>query len=198
MPKIHSSAECEPGAVIGEGTRVWRFVHIASGARIGRGCSIGQGCHVASGAVLGDGVRLQNGVSVFCGVTLEDAVFCGPGVTFTNVRRPRSAFPKQGEFIPTRVGRGATLGANATIVCGVTLGESCFVGAGAVVTRDVAPFALVLGVPAKPEGWVSRRGEPLQFDEAGWARCPVGGEAYRLVENAVLPPDDGTWSHTGA
>ncbi len=187
MAYIHSTADCEPGAVIGEGTRIWRFVHIASGARIGSDCSIGQGCYVAGGGVLGNRVRLQNGVSVFDGVFLDDEVFCGPGVTFTNVRRPRAAYPKMGVYADTQVGRGATLGANCTVLCGLTLGAFCFVAAGAVVTKDVPPFALVAGVPAVQRGWVSRRGESLAFDDAGIAHCPASGAGYRLRDDSVTP-----------
>jgi UDP-2-acetamido-3-amino-2,3-dideoxy-glucuronate N-acetyltransferase len=184
-PLIHSSAICDEGCVVGAGTRIWHFCHIMAGARIGRACSLGQNCFVASGVQIGDGVRLQNNVSVYEGVTLADDVFCGPGVVFTNVEHPRSAFPSKPNFSKTSVGRGATLGANCTIVAGITLGEYCFVGAGAVVTADVAPFALVLGVPARWVGWVSVRAHRLAFDEHGSARCPVGGERYLLRDGVV-------------
>lgn len=175
---IHPSADCEPGADVGAGTTIWRFSHVASGARVGSECMIGQGCYVAPGAVIGDRVRLQNGVSVFDGVVLEDDVFCGPNVVFTNVRRPRASYPKKRSFQPTVVRRGATVGANATLSCGIELGEYCLVGAGAVVTSDVPPFALFYGVPARLRGWVSKRGEALHFDEAGRALCPQGGDVY--------------------
>jgi UDP-2-acetamido-3-amino-2,3-dideoxy-glucuronate N-acetyltransferase len=184
--EIHPTAVCEPGCVIGERTRIWHFVHVGAGAKIGRDCSIGQGCYVAATAVIGDCVRVQNHVSVYDGVILEDDVFCGPGVVFTNVKVPRSRYPKRSEYTETRVRRGATLGANATIVCGAVLGEYCFVGAGAVVTADVLPHAMVLGVPARPVAWVSVRGERLQFDERGVARCPVGGERYILEDGQVV------------
>jgi UDP-2-acetamido-3-amino-2,3-dideoxy-glucuronate N-acetyltransferase len=181
---IHPSAECEPGAMIGEGTRIWRFSHVMAGARVGRCVSIGQGCFVAGSAVIGDSVRIQNGVSVFDGVTLQDFVFCGPGVAFTNVLVPRVEYPAQGHYLPTRVETGASLGANATIIAGVTVGQYALVGAGSVVTRDVPDFALVMGNPARQTGWVSRRGAALVFDRDGRADCP-SGERYALVAGAA-------------
>lgn len=183
MVKIHPTAVCDDGCELGAGTVVWHFCHIMLGAKVGENCSLGQNCFIASGAVLGNRVRLQNNVSVFEGVELGDEVFCGPSVVFTNVRRPRAGHAGVRE--KTRVLRGATLGANATIRCGVTLGEYCFIGAGAVVTSDVAPYAEVQGVPAKQVGWVSRAGEPLVFDGAGAARCPSSGEGYRLEGGRV-------------
>jgi UDP-2-acetamido-3-amino-2,3-dideoxy-glucuronate N-acetyltransferase len=156
-----------------------------AGATIGRDCSIGQGCFVGDGVTIGDRVRIQNNVSVYTGVTLDEEVFCGPGVVFTNVHHPRSAYPVKPNYTKTWVERGASLGANCTIVAGVRLGRFCFVGAGAVVTRDVAPFALVVGVPAKQVGWVSARAERLAFDSSGRARCPAGGELYLLRAGEV-------------
>lgn len=187
---IAPSAICEPGAEIGPGTKIWHFTHVVAGARIGSGSSVGQGCYVAATAWIGDGVRIQNHVSVFDGVVLEDDVFCGPGVVFTNVQRPRSRFPRKPGYVTTRVGRGASIGANATIVCGCTLGEHCLVGAGAVVARDVPPFALVVGVPARRVGWVSLRGESLEFDADGLAICPIGGERYRVGARGVELADE--------
>jgi UDP-2-acetamido-3-amino-2,3-dideoxy-glucuronate N-acetyltransferase len=186
---IHPSAVCDPGCQIGEGTRIWHFSHVMTGAQIGRDCSIGQGCFVAGGAILGDRVRLQNHVSVFDGVCLEDDVFCGPSVVFTNVVHPRAEFPVKPNFERTLVARGVTLGANSTILCGVQLGTYSFVAAGAVVTRDVAPYVLVVGVPAQPVGWVSKRAQRLSFDEQGVAYCPMGGDAYVLAEGIARPKD---------
>jgi UDP-2-acetamido-3-amino-2,3-dideoxy-glucuronate N-acetyltransferase len=147
------------GAKIGAGTEIWHFCHVMAGARIGARCMLGQNVFVAGGAVLGDGCRVQNNVSIYDGVILEAEVFVGPSATFTNVRTPRAFVNRRGALEPTTVGRGATIGANATIVCGVTIGEYAFIAAGAVVTRDVPPFALVVGVPARRQGWICRCGE---------------------------------------
>ena len=176
---IHPSAIVDAGARIGAGTQVWHFVHVCAGARIGTGCSLGQGVYVGNDVVIGNNVRVQNNVSVYDAVTLEDDVFCGPSMVFTNVHNPRSAVPRKAEYRKTLVMRGATLGANCTVVCGTTIGRHAFVGAGAVVSRDVADFALVVGVPAKRIGWVSRHGERLVFtnDEAV---CAATGERYVL------------------
>ena len=178
-PTVHHSAIVDAGAQLGEGTRVWHFAHVCAGARIGAGCSLGQGVYVGDDVVIGANVKIQNNVSVYDAVTLEDDVFCGPSVVFTNVHNPRAAVVRKTEYRPTLVKRGATLGANSTIVCGVTVGAYAFVGAGAVVSRDVPDFALVLGVPAKQVGWMSRHGERLTFVE-GAASCPATGERYAL------------------
>ena len=179
---IHPSAIVDEGAQLGEGTRVWHFVHVSAGARIGARCALGQGVFVGNDVRIGDNVRIQNNVSVYDAVTLEDDVFCGPSMVFTNVHNPRSAVPRKDEYRRTLVRRGATLGANCTIVCGTTIGEHAFVGAGAVVSRDVPAFALVLGVPARRIGWMSRHGErlPLPVSGRGEAACPATGERYRL------------------
>jgi UDP-2-acetamido-3-amino-2,3-dideoxy-glucuronate N-acetyltransferase len=179
---IHESAIVDAGATLGEGTRVWHFAHVCAGARIGAACSLGQGVFVGNDVVIGRNVRIQNNVSVYDAVTLEDDVFCGPSMVFTNVLNPRSAVPRKNEYRRTLVKRGATLGANCTIVCGVTIGEYAFVGAGAVVSRDVAPFALMVGVPARRIGWMSRHGERLALPArgSGEANCPATGERYRL------------------
>lgn len=184
-PRIHSTAVVEPGAHIGARTAVWHFTHVMSGARVGRDCVVGQGAFIAATARVGDRVKLQNHVSVFDGVDLADDVFCGPGVVFTNVRNPRAAVPRKHEYRATRVLRGATIGANATVLPGVTIGAYAFVGAGATVTRDVEPHRLVVGVPARPVGWMSRHGERLVFDGTGHARCPATGESYRLADGVV-------------
>jgi UDP-2-acetamido-3-amino-2,3-dideoxy-glucuronate N-acetyltransferase len=184
---IHPSAIVDDGAQLGRGTRVWHFVHVSPGARIGEGCSLGQGVYVGNDVVIGRNVKVQNNVSVYDAVTLEDDVFCGPSMVFTNVLNPRAAVPRKHEYRRTLVRRGATLGANCTVVCGATIGEYAFVGAGAVVTGDVPDHALVVGVPARRIGWMSRHGERLALPPSGGgeARCPATGELYRL-EGATL------------
>lgn len=161
---VHESSYADEGCEIGEGTSVWHFSHVMSGARIGRGCNLGQNVLVSNGCTLGDNVKIQNNVSIYTGVQLEDDVFCGPSCVFTNVINPRSHVSRKDEYRETRVGRGATIGANSTIVCGVTLGEYCFIAAGAVVTRDVRPYTLVMGNPAKLAGFRCGCGEALTFD----------------------------------
>ena len=184
---IHPSAIVDQGAMLGDGCRVWHFVHISAGAHIGRGCSFGQNVYVGNDVSIGDNVKIQNNVSVYDAVTLEDDVFCGPSMVFTNVYNPRAAVVRKDEYRRTRVRRGATLGANCTIVCGVTIGQHAFVGAGAVVNRDVPDFALMLGVPARQAGWMSRFGErlPLPPQGSGEAVCAHTGDRYRL-EGDVL------------
>ena len=179
---VHPSAFVDDGAVLGDGCRVWHFVHISSGARIGQRCSFGQNVYVGNDVVIGDNVKIQNNVSVYDAVTLEDDVFCGPSMVFTNVYNPRAAVDRKAEYRRTLVKRGATLGANCSIVCGVTIGAYAFVGAGAVVTRDVPDFALMLGVPGRQAGWMSRHGERLDLPLRGNAEaaCPATGEHYRL------------------
>jgi len=179
---IHPSAIVDEGAQIGEGSRVWHWVHISAGARIGKGCNLGQNVFVANRVVIGDNVKIQNNVSVYDEVTLEDDVFCGPSMVFTNVYNPRSQFSRKDDYRRTLVRQGATLGANCTIVCGVTIGRHAFVGAGAVVNRDVPDFALMLGVPARQAGWMSRFGERLDLPlkGEGVATCPHTGEQYRV------------------
>ena len=184
---IHPTAIVDEGAVLGENCRVWHFVHISAGARIGQRCSFGQNVYVGNDVVIGDNVKIQNNVSVYDAVTLEDEVFCGPSMVFTNVYNPRSAVTRKDEYRRTHVLRGATLGANCTVVCGITVGRYAFVGAGAVVNRDVPDFALVVGVPGRQAGWMSRFGErlklPLQGE--GEAVCPHTGDRYRL-QGSVL------------
>jgi UDP-2-acetamido-3-amino-2,3-dideoxy-glucuronate N-acetyltransferase len=186
-PQIHPSSIVDPGAQIGEGTRVWHWVHVSSGARIGRNCSLGQNVYVANRVVIGDNVKIQNNVSVYDEVTLEDDVFCGPSMVFTNVYNPRSAFSRKDAYRKTLVKRGASLGANCTIVCGITIGEHAFVGAGAVVNRDVPAFALMVGVPARQLGWMSRLGERLSLPlrGEGEATCATTGDRYRLHGNSL-------------
>ena len=179
---IHPSAIVDDGAVLGTDCRVWHFVHISAGARIGARCSFGQNVFVANDVRIGDNVKIQNNVSVYDAVTLEDDVFCGPSMVFTNVYNPRAAVTRKSEYRRTLVRSGATLGANCTLVCGVTVGRYAFVGAGAVVQRDVPEFALMVGVPARRIGWMSRHGERLALPSSGHAEaaCPATGERYRL------------------
>ena len=178
----HDSAIVDEGAQIGDGTRIWHFVHVCGGAVIGKGVSLGQNVFVANKVVIGDRCKIQNNVSLYDRVTLEEGVFCGPSMVFTNVYNPRSLIERKDEYRETVVRRGATLGANCTIVCGVTIGEFAFVAAGAVVNRDVKPYALMAGVPARQIGWMSRYGERLDLPLSGEgeARCAHAGETYLL------------------
>jgi UDP-2-acetamido-3-amino-2,3-dideoxy-glucuronate N-acetyltransferase len=177
----HESAIVDEGAQLGEGTKVWHFAHVSPGARIGRGCSLGQGVYVGNDVQIGDGCKVQNNVSVYDAVTLEDDVFCGPSMVFTNVYNPRAAVVRKNEYRRTVVRQGATLGANCTIVCGVEIGRYAFIGAGAVVQKNVPEFALMVGVPARRIGWMSRNGERLDFNADGAATCPTTGDQYRLI-----------------
>lgn len=193
---IHPSAFVDEGAAVGVGTRIWHFAHVCAGARIGSHCSLGQGVFVGHQVEIGHRVKIQNHVSVYDGVTLEDEVFCGPSVVFTNVINPRAAVERKSEYRPTRVRRGATLGANCTVVCGATIGAYAFVAAGAVVRHDVPDFALVVGVPARHAGWMSRHGHRLSLPlalPAGCTEmqtaCPVKGDRYRLTPQGVTALD---------
>ncbi len=179
---VHPTAIVDDGARIGEGTRIWHWVHVCAQARIGNGCSLGQNVFVGNDVLIGNNVKIQNNVSVYDAVTLEDEVFCGPSMVFTNVYNPRSAVVRKDEYRRTLVRRGATLGANSTIVCGVTVGEYAFVGAGAVVNHDVPDFALMVGVPARQIGWMSQHGERLDLPLSGNAEvaCPQTGRCYEL------------------
>jgi UDP-2-acetamido-3-amino-2,3-dideoxy-glucuronate N-acetyltransferase len=182
----HPSAYVDEPCTIGDGTKIWHFCHIMPQARIGRGCILGQNVFVASGVKIGDNVKIQNNVSVYAGVELEDDVFCGPSCVFTNVINPRSQIVRRDEYLPTLVRRGATIGANATILCGATIGRYAFIGAGAVVRGDVPDYALVLGVPARQHGWMSRHGHRLgQPDAEGLMRCPQSGWRYQLQDGAL-------------
>jgi len=189
---IHPSAIVDAGAQLGEGCRVWHFVHISAGARIGRACSFGQNVFVGNDVLIGDNVKIQNNVSVYDAVTLEDDVFCGPSMVFTNVYNPRSAVSRKNDYRRTLVRRGATLGANSTIVCGITVGRHAFIGAGAVVNRDVPDFALMVGVPARQVGWMSRHGERLALPLEGDAQaaCPATGEKYLLRDGRCRPAEE--------
>jgi UDP-2-acetamido-3-amino-2,3-dideoxy-glucuronate N-acetyltransferase len=184
---IHPTAIVDEGAKIGDGSRVWHWVHISGGAQIGRDCSFGQNVFVGNRVVIGNNCKIQNNVSVYDNVTLEDDVFCGPSMVFTNVYNPRSAVSRKDEYRKTLVKRGVTLGANCTIVCGVTIGEFAFVGAGAVVNKDIKPYALVVGVPAKQVGWMSEYGEqiPLPLDGEGQYKCSHSENIYKLSNHQI-------------
>jgi UDP-2-acetamido-3-amino-2,3-dideoxy-glucuronate N-acetyltransferase len=179
---IHPTAIVDEGAQIGEGSRVWHWVHVCGGAQIGRDVSLGQNVFVGNKVVIGNRCKIQNNVSVYDNVTLEEGVFCGPSMVFTNVYNPRSLIERKSEYRNTLIKRGATLGANATIVCGVTVGEFAFIGAGAVVNKDVKPYALIVGVPAKQVGWMSEYGEqiPLPLSGEGEYTCPYTSHVYKL------------------
>jgi len=183
----HPTAIIDEGALIGDGTRIWHWVHVSSQARIGSGCSLGQNVYVGNAVVIGNNVKIQNNVSVYDAVTLEDDVFCGPSMVFTNVYNPRSGVTRKDEYRRTLVKRGATIGANATIVCGTALGEYAFIGAGAVVNRDVKSYALMAGVPALQIGWMSQHGEKLNLPLTGngVAACPATGTRYQLRDGQV-------------
>lgn len=181
---IHPTAVIDEGCTIGEGTRIWHFSHVMHGARVGKSCNIGQNVVISPGAIVGDRVKIQNNVSVYTGVTVEDDAFLGPSCVFTNVINPRSFISRKDEFRPTIVRRGASIGANATIVCGNEIGEYAMIGAGAVVTKDVPPYSLWVGNPARQAGWVSRAGHMLDFND-GMAVCPETGAHYRLADGRV-------------
>lgn len=181
----HSTAVIDEGALIGSGVNIWHFSHVMSGAKVGDNCNLGQNVYVASGVILGSNVKIQNNVSLYDGVSCEDDVFIGPSAVFTNVINPRSALSRKSEYRKTIVRRGASIGANATIICGYNIGEFAFVGAGAVVTKDVKPYALVVGNPAKQVGWVSEHGNKLLFDKNNIAICKESQQEYRLANDAV-------------
>jgi UDP-2-acetamido-3-amino-2,3-dideoxy-glucuronate N-acetyltransferase len=181
----HDTAVVDDGCEIGKGTRIWHFSHIMSGARMGENCNLGQNVLVSDDVILGNNVKVQNNVSIYTGVICEDDVFLGPSMVFTNIVNPRSAVVRKGAYVKTLVGKGASIGANATIICGNTLGEFCFIGAGAVVTKDVPPYALVVGNPGKQVGWMSEYGHRLHFNEQNLAVCPESGEKYELKNGRV-------------
>lgn len=182
----HPTAILDPGCKIGTDSKVWHFSHIMSGAVIGSRCNLGQNVFVANGVILGDNVKVQNNVSIYEGVICEDDVFLGPSMVFTNVMNPRSAIVRKDQYLRTRVGKGASIGANATIVCGNDIGEYAFIGAGSVVTKTVVPYALVMGNPARQTGWISAHGHTLDFDEKGEAICQESGVRYSLKNNQVV------------
>ena len=182
---VHETAVVDEGCEIGEGSKIWHFCHIMAGSRMGKRCNIGQNVVISPGVVLGDNVKVQNNVSVYTGVTCGDDVFLGPSCVFTNVTNPRSAINRKSQYAKTHVGRGATIGANATIVCGHDIGEYAFIGAGAVVTKSVPPYALLVGNPARQVGWMSEYGHRLSFNTEGIAECPESHERYQLKDGKV-------------
>ncbi len=187
----HPTAVIDEGAVIGEGTRIWHFSHIMPGCEIGEGCNIGQNVVVSPGVKLGRNVKVQNNVSIYTGVECEDDVFLGPSCVFTNVINPRSAVARRDQYLRTLVKKGASIGANATIVCGHDIGRYAFIGAGAVVTREVPDYALVVGNPARQTGWMSEYGHKLRFSDAGEATCPESGQRYALRNGKVIRCESG-------
>lgn len=184
---VHPSAFVDAGAVVGPGTKIWHFSHVMSGARLGAGCILGQNVHIADGVTIGDNVKIQNNVSVYGGTIIEDDVFLGPSCVLTNVTNPRSQIDRRALYEKTLIRRGASIGANATVVCGVTIGQYAFIGAGAVVTRDVRDYALVIGNPGRQTAWISRHGHPLESPDCqGIMVCPESGFRYREVEPGHL------------
>lgn len=183
---IHSSSYVDEGTTIGQGTKIWHFCHIMSNSVIGEECNIGQNVVVSPGVVLGRNVKVQNNVSIYTGVICEDDVFLGPSAVFTNVINPRSGVNRKSEYQKTLVKKGATIGANATIVCGITIGEYAFIGAGTVVTRDVPAYALITGNPGRQRGWMSEAGHKLVFDNNSIACCPETGQQYQLENNQII------------
>ena len=181
----HDTAIIEDGCTIGDGTSIWHFCHLMTGCSIGNHCNIGQNVFIGNGVVLGNKVKVQNNVSIYTGVICEDEVFLGPSMVFTNVINPRSAIERKNQFRQTLVKKGASIGANATIVCGNELGEFCMIGAGAVITKPVKAYALMMGNPARQKGWVSEYGHTLQFSPDGKATCPESGEQYILQNDAI-------------
>jgi UDP-2-acetamido-3-amino-2,3-dideoxy-glucuronate N-acetyltransferase len=181
-PEIHPSAIVDEGAIIGSGTKIWHFSHLMPGCRIGNGCIIGQNVFLDNNVFIGDGVKIQNNVSVYNGVIVEDDVFIGPSVVFTNVINPRSFIERKHEFRETRIRKGASIGANVTLVCGIEVGAYSLIGAGSVLTKNINPFALVYGNPALQQGWVSRTGMRLIFNDKGEATCSFSGEKYKLED----------------
>jgi UDP-2-acetamido-3-amino-2,3-dideoxy-glucuronate N-acetyltransferase len=184
-PMIHESAIVDNGCVVGNGSRIWHFCHLISGCVIGEDCSLGQNVLVASGVILGNNVKVQNNVSLYEGVICEDDVFIGPSAVFTNVINPRSAISRKDQYKKTMLRKGVTIGANATIICGIEIGSFAFIGAGAVVTKDVLPYSLVLGNPGRHVDWMSERGLRLHFNADGLAKCPENGDVYSLVNGKV-------------
>ena len=182
----HETAVIDEGSSIGKGTKIWHFSHIMTGAEIGESCNIGQNVVISPGVRLGRNVKVQNNVSIYTGVICEDDVFLGPSMVFTNIINPRSAIIRKDSYVSTVVEKGASIGANSTIVCGNRIGRYSLIGAGAVVTREVKPYALVVGNPARQTGWISEYGHKLQFDDKGFATCPESGEKYRLENGNVI------------
>ena len=189
QPYIHPTATVDEKVAIGNDTKIWHYSHVMSDSRIGERCILGQNVFVGSGVTIGNGVKIQNNVSLYTGVVCEDYVFLGPSCVFTNVINPRGAIERKNEFKPTLVKEGATIGANATIICGNTIGRYAFIGAGAVMTKSAPDYSMWVGNPAFQDGWISERGHRLLFDDTGYASCPEGGERYHLVGESVEKVD---------
>ena len=189
QPYIHPTATVDEKVIIGNDTKIWHYSHVMSDSRIGERCILGQNVFVGSGVTIGNGVKIQNNVSLYTGVVCEDYVFLGPSCVFTNVINPRGAIERKNEFRPTLVKEGATIGANATIICGNTIGRYAFIGAGAVMTKSAPDYSMWVGNPAFQDGWISERGHRLLFDDTGYASCPEGGEKYHLVGESVEKVD---------
>lgn len=183
---VHESSYIDEGVHIGKGTKIWHYCHIMKNARLGESCNLGQNVFVGEGVQLGNGLKIQNNVAVYAGVTCEDEVFLGPSMVFTNIKNPRAGIPRKDQYVRTYVKLGATIGANATIICGVTIGRYAFIGAGAVVTRDVPDYALIMGNPGRMRGFVSEYGHELDFDNGGRAVCPETQCVYRLIDNQTV------------
>ena len=183
--QAHETAVIDQNCKIGKGTRIWHFTHVMTGAIIGENCNLGQNVVVSPGVILGNNVKVQNNVSIYTGVKCEDNVFLGPSMVFTNIVNPRSAVIRKDQYVETPVGEGASIGANSTIICGNSIGKFSFIGAGAVVTKDVEPYSLVIGNPVRHAGWMSEYGHRLEFDDEGKAKCPESGEIYRLSDSRV-------------
>lgn len=182
----HETAVIDEGVEIGKGTRIWHFTHLMTGCKIGNDCNLGQNVVVSPDVILGNNVKVQNNVSIYTGVICEDDVFLGPSMVFTNIMNPRSAIVRRDKYMKTVVGKGATIGANATIVCGNKIGKFAFIGAGAVVIHEVLPYALVVGNPSRQVGWMSEYGHRLEFNEQGVATCPESGEVYRIEGTDII------------
>jgi UDP-2-acetamido-3-amino-2,3-dideoxy-glucuronate N-acetyltransferase len=182
----HETAVIDDGCIIGKGSRIWHFTHVMKGCELGEGCNLGQNVVVSPGVKLGRNVKVQNNVSIYTGVICEDDVFLGPSMVFTNVVNPRSQILRRDQYQKTLVKRGASIGANATIICGHVIGEYAFIGAGSVVTKDVPPYALIVGNPGRHTGWMSEYGHRLNFDREGYALCPESGEKYKLTDGKVI------------
>jgi UDP-2-acetamido-3-amino-2,3-dideoxy-glucuronate N-acetyltransferase len=182
----HETSVIDEGTRIGKGTKIWHFSHIMTGSEIGENCNIGQNVVISPGVKLGKNVKVQNNVSIYTGVVCEDDVFLGPSMVFTNIVNPRSAIIRKDSYVSTLVEKGASIGANSTLVCGNRIGKYSFIGAGAVVTKDVKPYALVVGNPARQTGWMSEYGHKLHFDDKGYAICPESGEKYRIQDGNVI------------
>ncbi len=182
---IHPSSVVDPPANIGNGTKIWHFCHVMAGASLGQNCSLGQNVFIANGVTVGNNVKIQNNVSLYTGVHCEDDVFLGPSMVFTNVINPRSGVIRKNEYQETYLEKGVSVGANATLVCGIRLGKFCFVGAGSVVTRSFSPYSLIVGNPGRLSGWMSEFGHKLKFNEKNFATCPESGQTYQLENNDV-------------